>query len=332
MTSHPEIDNMTAQELTALIEAAQSIRKKKLKEAVATLREQFEERATQLGLTPDDVLSTPHTASKDKVVTLVERDLRNRFRIVGQAVHKAVDRRLTAETVFASQVVNKSTNNNSTDYGSVDCIKNLLGAVYNETYNFSASDSHLTEKRIGIILSSVDTALKEETGKGLCADDIGLQILSGDFQRHSPLAYDFSRRSFPLVAGMLRKNGEWFKPVHFDTPILTDKNSANQNISPNTVMEAILFDTAEQTIRDRKLRIGLLHAFMRPRNWPQQQKDDMLEVRAKLGSIEKSLTQSKPDRPNIAPRFNLYAVSRTREVAAYCLREFLKETYPAPGS
>ncbi len=62
MPAHHDLDNLTVQELTALIEAAQNKRTEKIAEAKTALLREFEEKAAQLGLTLDAVFPAPHAS------------------------------------------------------------------------------------------------------------------------------------------------------------------------------------------------------------------------------------------------------------------------------
>lgn len=61
--SAPDLDGMTAQELTALIQAAEAKRLEKQGEAKASLLAEFRERATQLGLSFDQVMPAGASSS-----------------------------------------------------------------------------------------------------------------------------------------------------------------------------------------------------------------------------------------------------------------------------
>ena len=63
MSTDFSLDRMTVQELTALIESAQSKRQEKIAEAKSSLLREFEEKAAQLGLTFDAVMRVPQASS-----------------------------------------------------------------------------------------------------------------------------------------------------------------------------------------------------------------------------------------------------------------------------
>lgn len=66
MPAHHDLDNLTVQELTALIEAAQTKRQEKIAEAKSALLREFEEKAAQLGLTLDAVMRMPQASPSRK--------------------------------------------------------------------------------------------------------------------------------------------------------------------------------------------------------------------------------------------------------------------------
>lgn len=66
--TYQDLDNLTVQELTALIEAAQAKRQEKIAEAKSALVREFEEKAAQLGLTLDAILTAPSASPLRKAV------------------------------------------------------------------------------------------------------------------------------------------------------------------------------------------------------------------------------------------------------------------------